>query len=143
MKLSTRARYGMRAMVAIAGRPDGYHTGAEIAAAEGVSKKYLDSILGRLREAGLIDAVRGSKGGYRLARLAGDITAADVVESLDGPISTVPCVEDSDSCDRASRCPTRHLWQSVSDAARDALDGLTLAELAANAADLGLSAARR
>jgi len=133
----------MRAMVAIARRPDGYHTGARIASEEGVSKKYLDSILGRLRETSLVDAVRGSKGGYRLARPASDIAAADVVEALDGPVSIVPCVEDSDTCERASRCPTRHLWQSVSDAARDALDKLTLAELAANAVDHELPAARQ
>ena len=141
MKLSTRARYGMRAMVVIARRADDYHTGARIASEEGLSKKYLASILGRLRETGLVDAVRGSKGGYKLARPASEITAADIVESLDGPVSVVPCVANGDICDRTSRCPTRHLWQSVSDAARGALDGLTLAELAANAVGQELSAA--
>ena len=133
MKLSTRARYGMRAMVAIARRADAYSTGEQIAHEEDVSKKYLDSILGELREAGLLDAARGAKGGYKLARPAAEMTAAEIVESLDGPISIVPCVRDADSCQRSPRCPTRHVWQSVSEAARQVLAGLTLAQLVCDA----------
>ena len=133
MKLSTRARYGMRAMVAIARRADAYSTGEQIADEEDVSKKYLDSILGELREARLLDAVRGNKGGYKLARPADEITAAEIVESLDGPISIVPCVGDADSCQRSPRCPTRNMWRSVSEAARQALDKLTLAQLVCDA----------
>jgi len=132
MKLSTRARYGMRAMVAITRHEDTHSTSEQIAHDQEISKKYLDAILGTLRENGLLEATRGNKGGYRLARPADEITAADVVESLDGPVSIVPCVAEADSCDRVATCSTRCLWQSVSEAARQVLATLTLAQLAHN-----------
>ena len=95
-----------------------------------MSKKYLDSILARLREAGLLEAARGAHGGYRLARPAGAVTASDVVEALEGRIAIVPCVEDPSECDRAPRCTTREVWCAASAAVRDVLAALTLAELA-------------
>ena len=70
MKLSTRARYGLRAITAIAQHPNEFTTSELVAGEEEVSKKYLDSILGCLREAGMLDAARGLRGGYRLARPA-------------------------------------------------------------------------
>ena len=133
MKLSTRARYGTRAMVAIARSTDSYNTGEQIAHEEDVSKKYMDAILGALRQAGFLEAIRGKRGGYRLARPADEITAAEIVESLDGPIGVVPCVHDAKSCPRSPRCPTRRLWQSVSNAARQILDDMTLAQLVCEA----------
>lgn len=133
MKLSTRARYGLRAMTAIARRPGAFVTSEFVAGEEDVSKKYLDAILGSLREAGLLEAARGLRGGYRLARPARTITAAQVVEALEGGFAIVPCTDDASLCERASRCPTRPVWRAASDAVRKALDGLTLAELASRA----------
>ncbi|MHC4201943.1 MAG: RrF2 family transcriptional regulator [Planctomycetota bacterium] len=130
MRLSTRARYGLRAMTAIARHRGTLVTSEIVAGEEGVSKKYLDSILARLREAGFLEAARGARGGYRLARPAGAVTAVEVVEALEGRIAIVPCVEDSSECDRTPRCPTREVWCAASDAVRDVLAALTLAELA-------------
>ena len=135
MKLSTRARYGLRAMTAIARRTGAFTTSEFLADEEDVSKKYLDAILGCLRKAGLLEAVRGTHGGYRLARPAETITAADVVEALEGRLASVPCVEDASLCRRASRCPTRPVWRAASGAVRRVLDELTLAELASRATE--------
>jgi Rrf2 family protein len=133
MRLSTRARYGLRAMTAIARHPGTFATSEFLAEKEDVSKKYLDAILGRLRRAGLLEAVRGQHGGYRLARPAEVITAAHVVEALEGGLAMVPCTDDASLCERASRCPTRPVWRAASEAMREALAELTLAELAARA----------
>ncbi len=131
MKLSTRARYGLRAMTAIARRPGAFTASCILADEEDISKKDLDSIRGRLREAGLLEAARGTRGGYRLARPARHITAADVVEAVDGRIAIAPCVPDASECARASRCVVHDVWAAASNAMREALAALTLAELAA------------
>ena len=141
MKLSTRSRYGLRATTAIARRPGEFTTSELVADEEGLSKKYLDSILGRLREAGLLEAVRGQRGGYRLARGPETITAADVVEALEGGIAIVPCAEDASVCERAPRCPTRDVWRAASEAVRDVLARLTLAELATRASSAPMAEA--
>jgi len=133
MKLSTRARYGLRAMTAIARRPGTFTTSEFLADEEHLSKKYLDAILGCLRRAGLLEAVRGMHGGYRLARPARMITAAHIVEALEGGLAIAPCTDDASLCERASHCPTRPVWRAASDAVRKVLDELTLAELASGA----------
>ena len=117
-------------MVAIARRPGELLKSELIASEEGVSKKYLDAILGRLREAGLLKTVRGSHGGYTLARPPGEIAVADVVEAQEGRIAVVPCVVDASLCERAPRCPTRGVWRETSAAIRRVLAALSLAELA-------------
>ncbi len=135
MRLSTRSRYGLRAVIRIARGQDELTTSEWIAKEEDVSKKYLDAILGDLREVGIVEAVRGVRGGYRLAREPGEISAADVVEALEGTVVLVPCVEDASVCARASRCPTRKVWSRASEAVRGALSALTLAELASDRPD--------
>ena len=130
MRLSTRTRYGLRAMASVARHGGEFATSELLAASEGLSKKYLDAILGQLREAGLLEAARGQHGGYRLTRPAEEITAADVVDVLDGGIAMAPCLEDASRCARAPRCPTRPVWRAASKAMREALAGLTLADLA-------------
>ena len=130
MKLSTRSRYGLRALVALA-RHEGLVVPAErLAGEEGVSKKYLDSILAALRRAGLIEAVHGAAGGYRLTRPAAEVTAADAVTVLEDGFWLVPCVECQDECDRVESCPTRDLWVAVTEAVRKELASVSIAELA-------------
>ena len=140
MRLSTRARYGLRAMTALARRSGGLVTSEALAVEEGVSKRYLDSILGRLREAGLLTAAAGARGGYALARRPEEISAAEVVEVLDGEVSIVPCVKDPGSCERAERCPTRPVWAAASAAVERVLGGITLADLAGGGRGVGAMA---
>jgi Rrf2 family protein len=134
MKMSSQSRYGLRAMVAIARSPRGPSRSEQLAEKEGGSKKYLDAILGTLREGGLLRTVRGPGGGYVLARPAARISAADVVQALEGKIALVRCLEQPGSCERQPRCPTRRVWRVASEAVRSALEGLTLEELAAGRA---------
>jgi Rrf2 family iron-sulfur cluster assembly transcriptional regulator len=131
MRLSTRSRYGLRAMIAIARRRGEHVTGGALARETGISKKYLDSILHRLREAGFLSASRGAKGGYALARPAEEMSAADLVGTLE-EIALVPCVTRPDRCKRSGTCPTLVVWRAASEAVRSVLSNLTLSALARN-----------
>ena len=130
MRLSSRARYGLRAMIAIAMKRGVQASGAVLARETGISKKYLDAILHQLRTAGLINASHGARGGYSLARAADEVTAADIVETLEKEIALVPCVEDPGTCKRSSNCPTLPVWRAATEAIRSVLGGIKLSDLA-------------
>lgn len=136
MKLSTRGRYGLRAMIDMAmseeKTPISTHS---IAAREGLSDRYLEQLMVPLKRAGLVKSVRGSQGGYILARNPQDITAGDVIRVLEGPIAPVECVSESnpESCYRSDICVTRNLWTKVRDSIVQVLDSYTLADLAREA----------
>ncbi|MFH1151191.1 MAG: Rrf2 family transcriptional regulator [Actinomycetota bacterium] len=131
MKFSTRARYGMRAMLDIALYGDGgLVLLREIAERQDISKRYLEHMMTMLRNGGLVVAERGAGGGYRLARPAERIRLDEIFEALEGDIATVECVRDGSACERAESCVTRVLWTEVSDAIRSVLERRTLADLA-------------
>ena len=131
MKLSTRSRYGVRFMTALA-----YGYGGkslflkDIAASEEISEKYLSLIVIPLRAAGLIKSLRGAHGGYTLARDPLDVSLCDIVEALEGETSLVLCVKEPAACARAAICPTRDIWSLLGNKIRETLKSVTLAELA-------------
>src|SRR5277367_6938387 len=93
MMFSTKAEYGVRVMVELARRSGGEPIPlAEIAEHDGLPLAYLEHLVARLRKAGLVDSRRGSRGGYMLARPAGEITMAEVVEALEGSIAPIECI---------------------------------------------------
>ena len=122
MMSSTKAEYGVRVMVQLARcSGDDPIPLAEIAAHDGLPLAYLEHLVARLRKAGLVDSRRGSRGGYMLARSAGEITMAEVVEALEGSIAPIECISEAADgtivCSRESRpehaCPTKLLWTRV------------------------------
>jgi Rrf2 family transcriptional regulator, cysteine metabolism repressor len=130
MKISTRARYGMRAMLDIASHGAGGRVLLkDIAGRQDISKRYLEHMMTQLRNSGLVVSVRGASGGYRLARDPADIRLDEIFEALEGEIAPVDCVSDSSVCGRAEDCVTRDLWCEVADAMRSVLAGQTLADL--------------
>ena len=138
MKLSTRARYGLRAMLELAKRDTTSPVMMRsIAAEQGLSKRYLDNIFATLRQSGLVHSVRGASGGYRLARPADEIFALDVIEALEGDLSLVACKEEfGGDCDRFGRCATAELWRDASTAMRSVCSAATLSSLAARQDEL-------
>ena len=131
MKLSTRSRYGVRFMTALAcAYGDNSLLLKDIAAGEGISGKYLSLIVIPLRAAGLINSLRGAHGGYSLARDPQEITLCDVVEALEGETCLVRCVKQPSVCDRAAVCPTRDAWKVLGDNIRDTLKSVTIYEIA-------------
>jgi len=131
MKLSTKGRYGTRAMLDLA-----IHQSEEpvnvkgIAERQGVSRRYLEQLMVRLTSRGLVRPVRGRSGGFVLARSPSQITVAEVVEALEGRINIVECVEDSSICERAPLCVTREIWEEVSQAIARHLGQITLEDMA-------------
>ncbi len=102
---------------------------SEIAAEEGIPAAFLERILGRLREGGLVKATRGAAGGYRLAADAAGIAVGDVVTTLDGPLALVECVPDGAACERAGSCASRVAWRKLDSAISGALNSITLDDL--------------
>jgi Rrf2 family transcriptional regulator, cysteine metabolism repressor len=130
MKLSTKVRYGVRAMVDLACQQNSEPILVKsIAERQEISKKYLESLLASLKAAGLVRSVRGAKGGYRLAQEPSMITIEQITNALDGPPILVECVEDSALCRRAESCVTRQLWKDMTDGLVDKLRATTLADL--------------
>jgi Rrf2 family protein len=131
MKLSTKSRYGVRFMTALAceyGEKSLFLK--DIAASEEISGKYLSLIVIPLRAAGLINSLRGAHGGYSLARAPREITLCDIIEALEGETCLVRCVKQPATCDRVAICPTRDIWSSLGENIRQTLQSVTIAELA-------------
>ena len=133
MKLSTKGRYGVRAMFNLA-LYGGENTVSlkTVAQREQISEKYLEHLFASLRKAGLITSVRGAQGGYRLALPPEEITLGDIVRVLEGPVAPTECVikgNETKKCDRASQCIMRHVWARIRDEIDATLDSITLAEI--------------
>ncbi len=133
LKLSTKSRYALRAMMELAMREG---TGPvqlrEIARAQHISAKYLEQLAIPLNHAGLVLTERGPSGGYRLARPASMITALDVVEAVEGPLHLLDCLARGQACDRSTACAARQLWGEVEEAISVTLSRKTLDDLRAN-----------
>lgn len=129
MWVSTKAQYGLRALIEIGRRGGDAVPLKDVSERQGISQHYLEQIASNLRRAGFIKSVRGARGGYRLARPAQAINAYEVVTAMEGSIAPVSCVEDDHVCDRGNVCGTLDLWHRVDTALRDVLGGTTLADL--------------
>jgi len=130
MKLSTRGRYGTRAMLDVALHcAEGPVRLKDIARRQEVSKKYLEQLISRLETAGLLTSVRGAGGGISLARPASDIKLSEIFQTLEGPIALVECVDNDERCSRSSSCATRDIWMEMGQLLSDLLESQTLEDL--------------
>jgi len=130
MKLSTRTRYGVRAVIELAGN---YGRGPLqtklIAQRQEISVKYLEQLMAMLRSTGFVRSVRGAKGGYTLARPPSQIKLSEVFLALEGPVVTAECVNNENYCARVADCIARELWVQVQQAIINVLDSVTLQDL--------------
>lgn len=101
----------------------------EIAKKEDISLKYLEQVINPLRTGGLVKAIRGSKGGYSLAKPPSEICLYDVMETLEGPLSLLDCLRDSRTCQKVPSCVTRDIWKEVSEAISKIFYSVTLEEM--------------
>ncbi len=130
MKLSTRTRYGMRAIIELAQHEEKRPLQLKaIAERQDISVKYLEQLMSLLRSAGFVRSVRGSKGGYILARPADQIRLSEVFRCLEGPVSTTECTEDESYCERSADCAARDVWKKVEDAIQEVLGAIRLSDL--------------
>jgi Rrf2 family protein len=130
MKISTRTRYGMRALLELA---LAYGAGPlqikVIAERQNISNKYLEQLIAIIKTAGIVRSIRGPHGGYVLAKPPQDIKLSDIFKALEGPVLTVECVENKNACEYYADCITRRLWIEVNDAILNVLDNKTLQDL--------------
>lgn len=131
MKLSTKGRYGLKAMFELA-----LHYGEgpiplkNVAESQGISEHYLEQLIAVLRKNGLVQSVRGSQGGYMLIEAPRKITVGDIIRVLEGEIAPADCVtEDSNACERENKCVTKLVWIKIRDSINEVIDSITLEDM--------------
>ncbi|OGC40048.1 hypothetical protein A2Y85_03665 [candidate division WOR-3 bacterium RBG_13_43_14] len=130
MKISSRMRYGLRMLIELAAnygkKPVLLRN---IAKCEGISKKYLEQIVITLKVAGIVGAIRGAKGGYYLLKPPEKITLKKIFSTLEGSFKPVECIDHPAVCGLQKDCPTKPLWEELSQAIEKVFDKKTLADL--------------
>lgn len=130
MKLSTKGRYGTRAMLDLA-----FHYGdgpillKDVARRQDVSERYLEHVVTPLKVAGLLTSVRGAGGGFTLAKPPSQIKLSEIIQAVEGSIAPVDCVDDPKLCPRADFCVTRDIWTELKEAMNGVLESTTLQDL--------------
>ena len=134
MIVSTKGRYALRVMVCFAQRgADEYIPLKEIAEAEGISQKYLESIMSVLSKAGFVDAVHGKGGGYRLNREPEAYTVGSILKLTEGSLAAVSCTAQGPAaCARTSCCQTKPMWDRLDKMIDEFFEDITLADLLEN-----------
>ena len=131
MIVSTKGRYALRVMVHFAQRGgEEYIPLKEIAEAEGISQKYLESIMSTLSKAGVVDAVHGKGGGYRLNRPPDKYTVGSILKLTEGGLSAVSCTtQGASACSRTECCHAKPMWDRLDKMIDDFFEGITIADL--------------
>ena len=132
MKLSTKGRYGLRAIIDMAVHQEADAVSImSISQRQGVSENYLEQIFRLLKKGGLVSSVRGAGGGYRLAKDPKCVSVGDVLRILEGDLEPVACgALDSDAgCEGSDSCVTKYVWKKMNDAIQNAVDSIMLSEL--------------
>jgi Rrf2 family protein len=130
MRLTAKADYAVRAAVELAARPDRHLKVEEIAEAQSIPPRFLENILLSLRRAGLAQSRRGADGGYRLARPAEEITVADVLRAVEGPLANIQGIPPEELHPEGSAAALRDVWVAVRASLRRVLEAVTLADIA-------------
>ncbi|MDR3237220.1 MAG: Rrf2 family transcriptional regulator [Spirochaetia bacterium] len=131
MKISTKGRYALRLMLDLAEHNTGeFITLKDISVRQEISVKYLEQIVIQLSKAGMLKSLRGSQGGYRLAKNPAEYTVGTILRTTEGNLAPVTCLEtEKNECPRASGCETLDFWKGLSKVIADYVDSTTLDEL--------------
>ena len=131
MMISTRGRYAMRIMIELATNEEKeYLTLKEVAENQGISEKYLESIIKILVKDGMVFGMRGKGGGYKLAKSPEECTVGSILKLTEGSLAPVSCLEgERYGCDRAGECVTLPVWKELGDIIDDYLESITLANV--------------
>ncbi len=133
MKLSTKGRYGLRAVLDLA--MNGKNEAAAlsgIAERQDISISYLEQLIAKLKKAGIVNSIRGAQGGYILARNPEEISVGDILRALEGDLNPVDCAEiigSGSSCSGSDLCVTKYVWMRISDSINNTVDTMKLSEL--------------
>lgn len=132
MKLSTKGRYGLRALIDLAR----YSTQepvsiTSISDRQGISERYLEQLMAMLKKSGLVKSIRGAGGGYVLAKELKDISVGDVLRALEGNLEPVECsgLTEGEGCTAKDSCVTKYVWQKINDSINKTVDEIKLDQL--------------
>ena len=144
MLISTKGRYALRVMLELAqGEPGECMPLPVIAQRQGISEKYLESIIAVLARAGLVEGQRGKGGGYRLSRELKDYSVGEIVRLTEGSLAPVSCLEGENTCPRADKCLSLPVWEKLDTLINDYLDSVSLADLLAEGGGNGCGIKRK
>jgi len=132
MRLSTKGRYGLRAMLDLGLNSESYAVSIKsISERQGISENYLEQIIATLKKSGYVKATRGPKGGYSLMKEPIKISVGDILRVLEGDLNPVDCsiVNDKKPCDDLDLCVTKFVWQKISESINQVVDNISLADL--------------
>ena len=130
MRITAKVDYAVRAMCELAGQGGGPVRGERLAAAQGIPQSFLENILHELKRAGLVATQRGVDGGYRLAKPAREITVADIIRAVEGPLADVRGARPETLAFDGAAAPLRDVWLAVRANLRAVLEGVTVADIA-------------
>lgn len=131
MKLSTKGRYGLRALIDLALYSEEEAVSIQsIANRQNISVSYLEQLVRKLKKEGLVTSVRGAQGGYKLAKPAEKISVGDVLRAMEGSISAVSCgTGENVHCQGEDLCVTRYVWQRINASIQETVDSIMLDQL--------------
>lgn len=132
MKLSTKGRYGLRAVIDLAK----YSTEepvsiTSISDRQGISERYLEQLMGLLKKSGIVRSIRGAGGGYLLAKNPEDISVGDILRALEGSLEPVDCpgLLPEEGCESSDSCVTKYVWKRINDSINQTVDEIKLDQL--------------
>ena len=129
LRISKLTDYGTMVLACLAARPAERHTAAVVAERTSLGLPTVSKLLKSFHRAGIVTSVRGARGGYQLARPATSISAAEIIDAIEGPVAITECSGNHSACDLETVCSTGTAWQRVNVAIRRSLDQLSLAQL--------------
>ena len=142
MRLSTKSRYGVRAIFDIAYHSEGLETQVnDISRRQEISPRYIEQIFQKLKKAGIIGSKRGPKGGYFLVKKPEEITVGEIIRVTEGDIDPVLCLDPEDPdqpCGRSKECVTRIIWNEAGNRLKEYFDSVTIRNLCDNAQEMGI-----
>ncbi|WP_437130444.1 RrF2 family transcriptional regulator [Peptostreptococcus russellii] len=130
MKLSTKGKYGLKAMFELALSSNGEPISLKhIAKEQGISDQYLEQIFSLLKKAGLVKSVRGAQGGYYISKDLNEITVADILRVLEGDMAFTECLLDEDACENFDSCSTRYVWAKIKESIEEVTQSISLQDM--------------
>lgn len=130
MKLSTKGKYGLKAMFELAISSEGKPVSLKhIAKQQNISDQYLEQIFSLLKKAKLVKSIRGAQGGYLLSKSASDITVADILKVLEGNMAFTECLLDEDLCENSNSCSTKLVWAKIKSAIEEVTESISLQDM--------------
>lgn len=133
MKISTRGRYGLKAMldIAINSKDNTYVSLKSVAKRTGISERYLEQLMALLKKADLVKSIRGAQGGYSLSKEPEHISVGDILIVVEGPFELVECLLGNEACGNGdcNECITKDVWAKLSDSVSETANNISLAEL--------------